>query len=56
LDQAGSPDSDDFASTKRFGWLVPLSMAAHPYSVNRIGFDAGTQSVGDADLTPSSRS
>ena len=48
--------SEDFGSRNLFGSLVPRSMAAHPYSVKRIGFDCGTQAVGTACRTPPSRS
>ena len=49
----GSIDSLLMASRNLFGWFVPLSSAAQPYSVNQIGFDPGTQAVGSADLWPS---
>ena len=52
----GKKLSDDFGSWKTFGWFVPLFAAGQPSSVNQIGFDRGSHSVGAAAFTPPIRS
>jgi len=52
----GRPDSEERGSRKRLGWLVPLSTAAQPISVKRIGLLPGTQGLGVAWRTPPMRS
>ena len=41
-------DASEDLGQKTFGWLLPLSIAGHPNSVNQIGFDCGVQAAGDA--------
>jgi hypothetical protein len=48
--ECGRTDSDDLGSRNLLGWLVPLSSAAQPISVNQIGLERGTHAVGWAAL------
>ncbi len=49
---SAASNSDDFGSMNLFGSLVPLSTAGQPSSVKRIGFERGSQAVGDCWRTP----